>query len=126
MSASAIYEGWVTHRRATPVPHSFRYRVFLPLFDLDELPELLDPIPLWSARRPAPARFRREDFLGGDDSSPLPERARDLSQSRVGRRPAGPVRLLASPRMFGVGFNPVSFSFLYDADGTRVNRSWPR
>ena len=55
MSDSAIYEGWIAHRRLTPVPHSFRYRIFLPLLDLDELPDVLDPIPLWSARRPAPS-----------------------------------------------------------------------
>ena len=88
MSASAIYEGWVAHRRRGPVPHSFRYRIFLPLFDLGELPELLDPIPLWSARRPAPARLRCDDFLG-DSPLPLAERARDLSLDRIGRRPAG-------------------------------------
>ena len=119
MSDSAIYEGWVAHRRRGPVPHSFRYRVFMPLFDLSELPELLDPIPLWSARRPAPARFRCEDFL---DDSPLPlvEMARDLSLDRIGRRPAGAVRLLANPRYLGVGFNPVSFFFLHGNDGSSV------
>ncbi|HSD22909.1 MAG TPA: DUF1365 domain-containing protein [Solirubrobacterales bacterium] len=116
MTGSAIYEGWVAHRRAGAVPHSFRYRVFMPLFDLDELPYLLDPIPLWSARRPAPARFRDDDYLPGEGGS-LAERARDLVQARLGRRPEGPVRLLANPRYLGVGFNPVSFLFLHDADG---------
>ncbi len=119
MSASAIYEGWVAHKRRGPVAHSFRYRVFLPLFDLGELPELLDPIPLWSARRPAPARWRCDDFLG-DSAIPLAERARNLSRDRIGRRPAGPVRLLANPRYLGVGFNPVSFFFLYGHDGNSV------
>ncbi|MGZ8667605.1 MAG: DUF1365 family protein, partial [Solirubrobacterales bacterium] len=52
-AASAIYEGWVSHRRHRPLDHGFRYRVFMPLLDLDELPEVLDPYPLWSARRPA-------------------------------------------------------------------------
>jgi DUF1365 family protein len=88
----------------------------MPLFDLGELPDLLDRIPLWSARRPAPARFRHEDFLG-DTTPPLPERARDLSLERTGRRPAGAVRLLANPRYLGVGFNPVSFFFLHGDDG---------
>jgi uncharacterized protein len=118
MSASAVYEGWVAHRRLSPVPHSFRYRIFLPLIDLGELPAVLDPIPLWSARRPAPARFHRADFLGG--SSPLAEEARDLAQTRVGRRPAGPVSLLANPRYLGVGFNPISLLFCYDEDGGEV------
>lgn len=119
MSASAIYEGWVSHRRLGRNPREFRYRLFMPLFDLDELPELLDPIPLWSARRPAPARFHREDYLGGD-SPRLADRARDLAATRVGRRPAGPVRLLANPRYLGVGFNPVAFFFVHGHEGEGV------
>lgn len=119
MSDSAIYEGWIAHRRLTPVPHSFRYRIFLPLLDLDELPDVLDPIPLWSARRPAPAWFRRGDYLG-NGSSPLGEDARDLARDRLGRRPTGPVRLLANPRYLGVGFNPISFLFLHGEDGVAV------
>jgi DUF1365 family protein len=111
-SGSAIYEGWVAHRRRTPVEHSFRYRMFMPLFDLEELPELLDPIPLWSARRRAPARFRRADHLG-DPSVPLAEAARDLVAERAGLRPGGPVKLLANPRYWGFGMNPVAFYWLY-------------
>jgi uncharacterized protein len=114
--ASAVYEGWVIHRRRRPIEHEFRYRVFMPLFDLDELPELLDPFPLWSARRPAPAWFRRSDFLG-DARTPIAEAARALSSERVGRRPAGPIRLLAHPRYLGVGFNPVSFLFCHGESG---------
>ena len=55
-TASAIYEGWVNHRRLKPPRHQFSYRIFMPLLDLEELPEVLDPYPLWSARRPALAR----------------------------------------------------------------------
>jgi DUF1365 family protein len=120
MTASALYEGWIAHRRVSPPPHSLRYRIFLPLLDLDELPQLLDPIPLWSARRPAPARFRGRDYLGGGAVA-LSERARDLALARLGRRPAGPVRILANPRYLGVGFNPVSFFFLHAEDGTSVD-----
>jgi uncharacterized protein len=114
--ASAVYEGWVIHRRHRPVQHAFRYRIFMPLLDLDELPELLDPLPLWSARRPAPAWFRRSDFLG-DASRPIAEAARALLAERVGRQPAGPIRLLAHPRYLGVGFNPVSFLFCHRESG---------
>jgi DUF1365 family protein len=119
MSGSAVYEGWVTHRRRGSVRHSFRYRVFLPLFDLGELPGLLDPIPFWSARRPAPARLRCDDFLG-DGPRPLADRARDLALERIERRPAGTVQLLANPRYLGVGFNPVCFFFLHGSDGGSV------
>ena len=117
MTSSTLYEGSIAHRRLGQVPHSFGYRVFMPLLDLDELPELLDSIPLWSARRPAPARFREHDYLPGASGS-LADRARDLAHARLGRRPSGPVRLLANLRYFSTGFNPVSFLFLHGDDGT--------
>ena len=119
MTASALYEGRVAHRRITPVPHSFSYGIFLPFLDLDELPELLDPIPIWSARRPAPAWFRRGDYLPG--TLPLADQARELALARLGRKPTGPVRLLANLRYLGVGFNPISFLFLYGEDGGSVD-----
>jgi len=119
MSASAIYEGWVRHRRFEPVEHSFRYRLFLMYLDLDELPETFDPFPLWSARRAAPARFRRADFMG-DRSRSLAECARDEVERVNGKRPAGPVRLLANLRYLGHVFNPVCFYYCFDASGERV------
>ena len=120
MSASAVYEGWVRHRRFEPVEHDFRYRLFLMYLDLAELPELLDPFPLWSARRPAPARFRRADFMG-DPARPLAECARDARRRpRPAARPGGPVRLLAGLRYLGHVFNPVSFYYCFDAAGERV------
>jgi uncharacterized protein len=119
MSASAVYEGWVRHRRFEPVEHSFRYRLFLIYLDLEELPAVLDPYPLFSARRAAPARFRRADFMG-DPSRPLAECARDAVEAQTGSRPAGPVRLLANLRYLGHVFNPVSFYYCFDPSGERV------
>lgn len=119
MTASAVYEGWVRHRRFEPVEHGFRYRFFLMYLDLAELPEVLDPFPLFSARRPAPARFRRTDFLG-DPDRPLAECALDAVQAETGTRPAGPVRLLTGLRYLGHSFNPVSFYYCFAADSERV------
>jgi DUF1365 family protein len=118
--ASAVYEGTVRHRRFEPVEHSFRYRLFLMYLDLGELPEVLDPFPFFSARRPAPARFRREDFLG-DPGRPLDECAREAVAAATGARPAGPVRLLAGLRYFGHSFNPVSLYYCFDSGGERVD-----
>jgi DUF1365 family protein len=83
--------------------------------DLAELRDVFAGRWLWSARRPAPARFRREDYFGPHDR-PLDAAVRDLVEARTGRRPAGPVRLLAHLRTFGVCFNPVAFYYCYDAD----------
>lgn len=120
MRASAVYEGWVRHRRFEPVEHSFRYRLFLTYLDLGELPEVLDPYPLFSARGRALARFRREDFMG-DPARPLDECARDAVEGATGARPAGPVRLLTGLRYFGHSFNPVSFYYCFDSPGARVD-----
>ena len=119
MSNSAIYEGWVSHRRLGTVRHSFRHRVFMTWLDLDELPDVFDRHLLYSARRPAPARFRRSDYLG-DPDVPLAESARSLVRERTGHRPEGPVRLLTHLRYLGRSFNPVSFYYLYDRGGRRV------
>jgi uncharacterized protein len=119
VTASAVYEGTVRHRRFEPVEHSFRYRFFFMYLDLAELPRVLDPYPLWSARRPAPARFRRADFMG-DPRRPLDECARDAVEAETGERPAGPVRLLAGLRYLGHSFNPVSFYYCFDSAGERV------
>jgi uncharacterized protein len=119
MSASAVYEGTIRHRRFEPVEHEFSYRFFLMYLDLGELPGVLDPYPLWSARRRAPARFRRADFIG-DPARPLEECARDAVEATTGERPAGPVRLLAGLRYLGHSFNPVSFYYCFDSAGQRV------
>ncbi len=119
MSASAVYEGTVRHRRFEPVEHEFSYPLFLMYLDLGELPGVLDPYPLWSARRRAPARFRRADFMG-DPARPLDECVRDAVAAETGSRPTGPVRLLAGLRYFGHSFNPVSFYYCFDSGGERV------
>lgn len=116
VSASCLYEGWVTHARLTPVQNTFRYRLFMVYLDLGELPLLFENSLLWSCRRPAVAWFRREDHLG-DPAIPLDEAVRDLVQERLGFRPEGAVRLLTNLRYWGYAMNPVSFYFCYGAQG---------
>jgi DUF1365 family protein len=117
---SALYTGWVRHRRFEPVDHRFRYRLFMLYLDLDELPELFDRYLFWSARRAAPAWFRRADFHG-DPAQPLAESVRDLVARRTGARPTGPIRLLTHLRYFGYSFNPVSFYYCFDEACSRVD-----
>jgi uncharacterized protein len=119
VSESAIYEGWVRHRRFEPVEHTFRYRFFLAYLDLAELPGVLDPYPLYSARRRAPARFRRSDYLG-DPARPLDQCVRDVVADSGAPRPTGPIRLLTGLRYLGHCFNPVSFYYCFDPTGRRV------
>ena len=75
---------------------------------------------LWSARRPAPAWFRRADYLG-DPRTPLREA---VARARRASTPASCSRarsaLLTHLRYFGHCFNPVSFYYCYDAAGEHV------
>lgn len=118
MSASAIYEGTVRHRRYTEAPDDFTHDVALAYVDLDELPELLSGRLV--SRRPGALRFRREDYLG-DPAVPLSDAVRDLVSERTGTRPDGPIRILTHLRSFGHCFNPVSFYYCFDAAGTRLD-----
>lgn len=116
---SAIYRGWLRHRRFAPKPHDFCYPLFLMYLDLSELDDVFRGRWLWSTRRAAVARFDRADHLG-DPEVPLDQAVRDLVQRESGCRPNGPIRLLTHLRYFGHCFNPVSFYYCFDASGTRV------
>jgi DUF1365 family protein len=117
---SCLYEGWVRHRRTAPVAHGFKYRLFMVYLDLAELDEVFRGRWCWSTTRPAPARFRREDYLG-EPAVPLDQAVRDLVAERTRARPDGPIRLLTHLRYFGYVFNPVSFYYCFDRAGTRVD-----
>jgi uncharacterized protein len=112
---SALYFGWVRHRRRTPRPNAFRYGLYLVWLDLSELDEVFRGRWLWSTSRRAIARFLRSDFLGPVDI-PLDTAVRDLVEARLGRRPGGAIRLLAHLRYFGYCFNPVAFYYVYEGE----------
>jgi len=113
---SALYHGWLDHRREAPRPHAFRYRLFMVYIDLAEMDEVFGRRWWWSARSLAPARFVRRDHLG-DPAQSLDESVRRLVADRTGRRPEGPIRLLTHLRYWGYVFNPVSFYYCFDRTG---------
>lgn len=113
---SAVYEGTVWHRRMTPQPHAFRYRMAQLYLDLDEVERVFAERWLWSNGRRNLAEFRRSDYLG-PATMPLADAVRQCVQRATGRCPAGPIRLLTHLRYGGIVFNPVSFYYCYAADG---------
>ena len=116
---SCIYEGWVRHRRMSPVQHEFRYRLFMLSLDLAELDRVFAGRWFWSTQRFAWARFRRSDYLGPETQS-LDESVRDLVEQERGCRPTGPIRLLTNLRYAGFAMNPISFYYCYDESGEQV------
>ena len=113
---SAIYEGWVRHRRHAPKGHAFRYRMFQLYLDLQELDRLFEKRWFWSFDRPNLAQVRRRDYYG-DASLSIDEAVRRRVEAELGRRPTGPIRLLTHGRYFGVTMNPVSFYYGFADDG---------
>ncbi len=113
---SAIYEGWVRHRRHVPHAHTFRYRICMLYLDLDEVDRVFADRWLWSVGRRNVAEFRRSDYLG-DPRVPLAAAVRARVQAETGIAPLGPIRLLTHLRYFGHCFNPVSFYYCYAEDG---------
>jgi DUF1365 family protein len=112
----------VRHRRHEPSDNRFTYKLFMTYLDLAELPRVFEPYLFWSAKRAAPAWFRREDYLhlAEDRALSLDESVRTLVTQRTGRRPGGPIRLLTHLRYFGLSFNPVSFYYCFDPTGATV------
>ena len=85
--------------------HEFRYRLFMAYLDLDELPEVLDRVPLWSARRPGAGLVPApSDYLG--------------RSTTTGRRPG----CSPSVRTFGHLFNPVCLYYCFDRRGEQVEQ----
>jgi DUF1365 family protein len=107
VTASALYEGTVRHRRFTVREHAFRHRVRMAYLDLDELPALR-----------LGRRFRRSDHIG-DPRRPLSDTVREIAGPDA---PRGPVRLLTHLRTLGHCFNPVCFYYLFEPDGETVGR----
>lgn len=119
-SQSALYVGRLRHRRFTPTPHAFEYRLCMAWLDLAELDEVFRGRWFWSTRGAALAWLRRADYLG-DPRLTLDQAVRDRVEQETGRRPAGPVRLLTHLRTFGHCFNPVSLYYCYEATGAQVD-----
>jgi hypothetical protein len=119
-SHSAVYVGTVRHRRFRPAARGFRYRLYLLYLDLAELEQVFATRRFWSVGRRNLGEFRRSDYLG-DPALPLDEAVRQRAAEVLGRRPQGPIRLLTHLRTFGHCFNPVSFYYCYQADGTQLD-----
>lgn len=116
---SAIYAGVLTHRRDLAPAHRFAYRMRLLWLDLEEVEGLFAATRTWSLTRPALGWLRRRDYLRADTPS-LKQAVADEIAQQLGTRPEGPVRMLTAPRVFGIGFNPLTLYYCYDPTGASL------
>lgn len=116
---SALYSGWIAHRRFSPKCHAFRYRIGLLYLDLDEQDAVLGLSPLSGSHRFSPFSFRERDYLKAftGNGMGLRDAVRERVRQALGHAPQGSICLLTQPRSWGLSFNPVSFFYCYEADG---------
>lgn len=115
---AAVCSGEVMHRRLRPAAHEFTYPVSYVWVDPDDPDALCDAHPLWSASRPAPARFRRSDY-GMRPTGPLTDDVRRALAPVLGHAPTGAVRMLTQIRRWGWLFNPITVFVVWDEDPDR-------
>lgn len=119
--ASAIYQGFVRHRRFTPCRHEFDYPLFMMLLKLDELPRLLKSFWQLGQGRLSWARFRRADYIG-DTQQDLELAVRDKMAELSGltiEQLEGEIYLLCHLRYFGFYFSPLNLYYLNQHDRFR-------
>ncbi len=117
---SALYQGWVSHRRLSPKVHAFSYRMGLLYLDLEEQQQVLDLSPLAGRSRWAAFGFRETDYLphATCHGSSLLDAVRDILADALEQAPEGRICLLTQPRSWGLAFNPVSIFYCYHSDGS--------
>lgn len=120
---SALYSGWIAHRRFSPRAHQFRYRIGLLYLDLDEQQAVFGLSRLSGLSRFAPFSFRETDYLKSFTGRGirLIDAVRQQVGEAIGHVPQGSICLLTQPRSWGLSFNPVSFSI-----AMRPTANWRR
>lgn len=111
---SAIYQGFVRHRRFTPCRHEFDYPLFMMLLKLDEIPRLLHSFWQLGQGSFSWARFRRADYLGEKDQD-LDTAVRDKMAQLSGMsrdQLEGDLFLLCHLRYLGLYFSPLNLYYL--------------
>lgn len=104
---AALCPGVAWHARSEPVENEFEQRVSYAWLDPDHPEGLTDGHPLWSCRRPSPARFRAADYGTGGPTS-LARQVRDDIAEALGTTPTGSIRMLTQIRRWGWLFNPIT------------------
>jgi DUF1365 family protein len=112
-----LYVSKVMHARHDAHASRFRYRIFRLLLDIDRLEETARRTRLFSIDRFNLFSFRRRDHgprNGGSLRAWAEERLRGENIELHG----GSILLLATPRIFGYAFNPISLWYCHDDSGS--------
>lgn len=114
---SALYVGTVGHTRLRPFRHSFKYRIYTLLIDLDELVPISRGLRLFSHNRFNLFGFADRDHGGRDGTNLRTWVDQQLAQADIDLE-GGAVRLLSFPRVLGYSFDPLTIWYCHHRDGS--------
>jgi len=113
---SRLYTGMVAHERPLPVVNRFHYPIYYVGLDLDELDEVDSAVRRFSHNSANLVSVWDRDH-GPRDGTPLRPWIDALAASAGIDLTGGRVMLVTFPRVLGTRFFPVSFWYLFGADG---------
>ncbi len=119
LSRSALYDCRVVHARLWPRVHRLAYRLFWFALDLDDVEKL--PRSGLVGRGPLCLyRFRAQDHLcfPGPEEQPLKQKLSDYLRQQFIKWDGSRALLVTQLRFLGYVFNPVSFFFCWNTDGS--------
>lgn len=109
-----LYECEVMHRRLKPELKRFDYRIFMLSFDLDDIPKRA----FLSHNRFNLYSINDQDHIDLGEKGIKANLLTWLDGQKIDVPQDVKIRLITLPRVLGYGFNPVSFFYLSQADGT--------
>lgn len=109
---SAIYQGWIRHRRFCAPTNHFTYKFYMFLLDLDEL-DAFNSLPFCSTQGFSAFSVRNTDYLDKQSALSIKHKAIAKIKELGGETPAS-VRLLANIRYWGIKFSPINVYYNYD------------
>ena len=114
---SSLYVGTVGHTRLRPFTHSFEYRIYTLLLDLDELPTIARKLRLFGHNRFNLFGFADRDHGPRDGADLRRWIDRQLESAGIDLA-GGSVKILSFPRLMGYSFDPLTIWYCFHADGT--------
>jgi DUF1365 family protein len=108
-----ILHAQITHIRFKPTRYLLRHKLWYLSIRLSDLPRLNRT--MLGMNRARPFSLRERDYGNGNESLET-SIGRVFAQAEC-EQPDGDVVLVTLPRVFGVGFNPVSFWLCHDSSG---------
>jgi hypothetical protein len=110
------------HHRLQPKQHHFEYRIFMLALDLDEIDEAARRVRGFARNRRAIYEFRDRDHLTlpelGESGSVREHVTAWIAKHGIHIPTSARITLVTLPRVLGYIFNPVSFYFCEDAEGS--------